>query len=152
MTTNNGKLPESIVIKLFDQVKDANKQNTESIKDLVNALCDLTRCIEKQPDLNEMSRVCINRGHYISDIIKGIEDLDKNTKKANLYLDKVLKKINSMIFVVLIVFAIMTTSYIVVRNNIEDMVDRKLDNIENVVINERKFIGGINGNQNSRTD
>jgi len=94
MANGDNRLPESIVVKLFDQTKEASNQNAERIKDLTHAVDDLTRFLEKQPDLREMR---------------------KDIKC-------VLGKVKTMILVVIIAFALMTVSYFYVRSSIDTMV------------------------------
>lgn len=90
----NNRVPESIVVKLFDQAKEAADQNAERIKDLTRAVDDLTRFLEKQPDLKEMRR--------------DIRCL--------------LGKVKTMIVVVVVTFTLMAASYFYVRSVVDVMV------------------------------
>ena len=119
MVADGDKLPESIVVKLFDQVKDANMQNSAAIKDLTRVVGDLTKCIEKQPDLNDMASMCVNRGYECATIKKASLETCKNTKK-------ILGRVTIMIATVCIAFALMVTSYFIVRNSMENMIDLRI--------------------------
>lgn len=101
---NNNRVPESIVVKLFDQTKEASNQNAERIKDLTRAVDDLTRFLEKQPDLKEMR-----------DDVKCL-----------------LGKVKTMIVVVIVAFGLMTMSYFYVRSHVDNMVKRAVENVVNV--------------------
>ena len=123
---SDDKLPESIVVKLFDQAKEANNQNTEAVKDLTHVVNDLVRIMEKQPDLNKLTSVCQNRGHDVEEMKNGIKCIGKTTKK-------ILNKVTIMIATVLITVGLMATSYMVVRNSMEDREDRIDAKIEEIV-------------------
>jgi len=114
MVADGDKIPESIAIKLFDQVKNSSDQNTEAIKDLTRVVGDLTKCIEKQPDLNDMASVCVTRGYDCAEMKKNIACIGKTTKSIK-------ARVTTMIAVVLITFSLMTISYFFVRSTVENM-------------------------------
>ncbi len=126
---SDDKLPESIVVKLFDQAKEANNQNTEAVKDLTHVVNDLVRIMEKQPDLNNMVSVCQGRGRDVEEIKKGIECTGKVTKK-------ILSKINLMIITVVVAFGLMATSYMVVKDGLYNKIDAKFE--EHIDANKNK--------------
>ena len=99
---NNNRVPESIVVKLFDQTKEASNQNSERIRDLTRAFDDLTRFLEKQPDLKEMK-----------DDIKSL-----------------LSKVKTMILVVIVAFGLMGFSYFYVKSSINTMVQHAVEQVD----------------------
>lgn len=120
----NNRLPESIVVKLFDQVKTSSDQNTEAVKDLTRVVSDLTKCIEKQPDLNDMASMCVNRGHDVQDLLKTTTDTNKKT-------GRVMNRLNVTIITILITFGLMVISYFFVRNSVENMIDIRVEELYN---------------------
>lgn len=120
----NNRLPESIVVKLFDQVKTSSDQNTEAVKELTHVVSDLTKCIEKQPDLNDMASMCINRGHDVQDLLKTTTDTNRKT-------GRVMNKLNITIITIVITFSVMAVSYFFVRNSVENMIDIRIEELYN---------------------
>jgi hypothetical protein len=126
MVADGDKISENIALKLFDQVRNSSDQHTNALKDLTHVVGDLTKCIEKQPDLNDMAKMCINRGHDVS-------DLRKTTQETNQIVKALRSRVGIMILTVVITFAVMTASYFFVRNSVENMIDRRVDEIHKVL-------------------
>jgi hypothetical protein len=122
MVAEGDKISESVAIKLFDQVKYASDQTTNAVKDLTRVVGDLTKCIEKQPDLNDMSKICVNRG-YDCQHIKNNTDIIKNV------VTKLTNKVSIMILTVVIVFGLIMTSYLFVRNSVENMINERVTEV-----------------------
>lgn len=125
MVADGDKIPESIVVKLFDQVKNSSDQSTAAVKDLTRVVGDLTKCIEKQPDLNDMATMCINRGHDCNEIKNNTKTICATTKKTY-------GRVNIMIATVCIAFGLMVLSYFVVRNSVENMIDQRLKSVTKI--------------------
>lgn len=109
---SDDKIPESIVIKLFDQVKESSKQNAEQIKDLTRAVSELTRFLEKQPDQKEMKDDFDIHNVETSESLKEIE---AHTKNIDGLMVKLSGRVGIMIVAVLVSFAIITSGLIFVR-------------------------------------
>lgn len=108
---DNNKLPESIVVKLFDQTKEASNQNAECIKDLTHAVNELTRFLEKQPDLKDI-KDCVDLHIDVSE--EQLKEINKDTKCIKDNVKTLLSRVKTMIIIVIVTFALMTTAYFVV--------------------------------------
>lgn len=126
MVADDDKISENIALKLFDQVKNASDQNTDALKDLTRVVGDLTKCIDKQPDLNDMARMCIDRGHAVSDIVVTVKETERVAKSLH-------SRVGIMLITVTITFTLMAVSYFFVRNSVEDMIDRRITEIHKVL-------------------
>lgn len=126
MVADDDKISENIALKLFDQVKNASDQNTDALKDLTRVVGDLTKCIDKQPDLNDMVRMCIDRGHAVSDITKTVKETRSVVKDLH-------SRVGIMLITVTITFTVMALSYFLVRNSVENMIDRRITEIHKVL-------------------
>jgi len=116
------KIPESVVIKLFDQTKESNQQNASAIRDLTRVVSELTKCIEKQPDLNVLASLSVNRSRDIEEIKTTMYTISEVSKKL-------LTRVIFMIAVVTITFSLMTASYFFVKSNIENMINQRVHDV-----------------------
>jgi len=116
------KIPESVVIKLFDQAKESNQQNANAIRDLTRVVSELVKCIEKQPDLNVLASLSVNRSRDIEEIKTTMYNINNVSKKL-------LSRVIFMIAVVTITFSLMTASYFFVKGNIDNMVNQRVSEI-----------------------
>jgi hypothetical protein len=60
----------------------------------------------------------------------GIDDIEDAIEKDDNKLDKILKRVNTMIIVVCVAFSIITLSYLFVRSTVDVIVDKKIEKIE----------------------
>ena len=60
----------------------------------------------------------------------GIDDIEDAIEKDDNKLDKILKRVNTMIIVVCVAFSLMTLTYIFVKSSVDTIVDKKIEKIE----------------------
>lgn len=94
---NDDKLPEGIVIKLFDQVKHSSDQNTEQIKDIRDVTNELIKLIENRPDPETMEDAYRSIG-VVKSCVEGIKTA----------VDRLSSRVGLMIATVLITFTVLS--------------------------------------------
>ena len=119
----------SILVKLFETLKNSTDKNEEATQQLIVQQLDLVSHIKHLPvkDLQDALKEHALESKKNIDNIKG--KLEVNDEDIMRELKKISNKISKMIFVVAITFTIVTGSYVVIRSIADD--DKKIEKAQN---------------------
>lgn len=144
MSNGENRIATDVVVKLFDTLKDANGHMQKSVEKQTEAIMHLTGLIKEGVQPDEIKKII--ESHAKESGIK-LDDLDTCTEAvhdrseeiANLLKDKIIpsikdlrKWVGTMILVVCVTFSVMTISYFFVKDNVETMINNKIESIEKI--------------------
>ena len=122
-----------VILKLFDQVKDSSDKGDRETEKLSMAIRDMmtNSLTPSHKELKEISTKIKERlDDHVKDLyspihdIKNIKIILEEIKKNTLIL---LRKIKTMIIVVVVAFALMVVSYLFVSNSVKNIVDEQIN-------------------------
>lgn len=166
---NMDYVPANIVKMLFEQSQNAINANTVAIKEMTNAMHELSRTMVAPPtkqnildEIREHEDSCGERVRETCQLIDEIvkeEDEKQKSKKIEVekqfntislsldsikgLMDGLLSRVNLMITVVLIVFSIAGAVYMFVTNSVNSSVKQALDDHIKVETNTSKPVTGV---------
>lgn len=123
-----------IMMELFRTLKEAIKENTATIKDLVDGTKTLHNYLQSGP-AHDVIKQAIN-GHDASST-KKLEDLNECTESIETKSDSILNaisnlttKVKVMIATVVGAFAVLTIAYFVINIYVDNKIERKIEQLK----------------------
>ena len=110
---NGSKIPISVILKLFDQVKESSSDNTEAIKEVKEAIKEWLIYEKAQPSHKDMAKDIDSCKRHL----ETIGSMDKSLHSLKSW-------VKTMILVVLVTFSILTITFIFVQSTVDTTVKR----------------------------
>jgi hypothetical protein len=166
MSDIDSRIPSELILKLFDTLKEANKDVKITVDKQTDAIVHLSSLLKEGVKPDDIKKLLEDHhkhsGEHLDNIDTCTETINDNSSKILSLLKGMTKRINTMILIVLITFGLMTVAYLFVSNSVETMIktqiDKSIHSEENIFEDEhsdiseqieelRKMIRGFHGEE-----
>lgn len=131
MNEMDSRIPTELIVKLFDTLKESNKDVKATVDKQTDAIVHLSSLIKEGVKPEDLKKILeehhLHSGKHLDDIDTCTETINDNSGKILTLLKGMTKKINTMILVVSITFGLMVISYLFVSNSVETMIKTQID-------------------------
>lgn len=131
MNEMDSRIPTELIVKLFDTLKESNKDVKITVDKQTDAIVHLSSLLKEGVTLDDLKKLIeehhTHSGGHLDDIDTCTETIEDNSKTILGLLKSMSKRVNTMIIVVIITFSVMAISYLFVSNSVEHMIKNQID-------------------------